>query len=223
MASTDEQKTSVPVPKPPTYRSAARHMISTSIGYDTSVVCVLAAYEQVADPADPAQACFDVVQLQYLNGLTHPQVVNNVALTLKRPPLPGSEFDLVVDETVIFGAGDAFKGLGKSPKRTIITAGNTATQDGFRWTLGQQVMLSKLTSALHQGELKIAKELTGAPALEAAIREANAGATGVVDHNPLLFATAIGLWHADKWWRGSLGRREPRVLHGYAKQKGFKQ
>ena len=68
----------------------------------------------------------------------------------------------------------------------------------------------------------IAKDLTGAPALEAAIREANAGATGVVDHNPLLFATAIGLWHADKWWRGSLGRREPRVIHGYAKQKGFR-
>ena len=112
MASTDEQKTSVPVPKPITYRSTARHMISTSIGYDTSVVCVLAVCEQVADPADPAQTCFDVVQLQYLNGLTHPQVVNNVALTLKRPPIPGSEFDLVVDETVIFGAGDAFKGLG---------------------------------------------------------------------------------------------------------------
>ena len=171
---------------------------------------------------DPAQTCFDVVQLQYLNGLTHPQVVNNVALTLKRPPIPGSEYDLVVDETVIFGAGDAFKGLGKTPKRTIITAGNTATQDGFRWTLGQQVMLSKLTSALHQGELKIAKDLTGAPALEAAIREANAGATGVVDHSPLLFATAIGLWHADKWWRGSPGPRDPRVIHGYAKQKGFR-
>ena len=159
-------------------------MISTSIGYDTSVVCVLAVCEQVADPADPVRTCFDVVQLQYLNGLTHPQVVNNVALTLKRPPIPGSEFDLVVDETVIFGAGDAFKGLGKTRKRTIITAGNTATQDGFRWMLGRQVLLSKLTSALHQGELKIAKDLTGAPALEAAIREANAGATGVVDHSP---------------------------------------
>ena len=106
---------------------------------------------------DSAQTCFDVVQLQYLNGLTHPQVVNNVALTLKRPPIPGSEFDLVVDETVIFGAGDAFKGLGKTPKRTIITAGNTATQEGFRWTLGQQVCAVKAHIGLAPGRARLRK------------------------------------------------------------------
>ena len=39
---------------------------------------MIAAYEQSVDPADPARTFFDVVQLQYLHGLTHPQVVDNV-------------------------------------------------------------------------------------------------------------------------------------------------
>lgn len=209
------------IPKSYTYRSSARHMVSTSIGYNSAVVVVMAVYEQIADPADPAEICFDVVQIQRLNGLTHPKIVDNVALTLKRPPIHGGEYDLCVDETAIYGAGDGFRGLGKTAKRVVVATGNTETRDGFRWTLGQQVLMSKLTSVLHSGELRFAKDLTEAPALEAAIREAPAAAAGAVDHNPLLFATAIGLWHADKWWRGTIGRSEPKVILGYAKYKGL--
>ena len=220
MASTDEQKGPAPVEKPIIYKLPARHLVSTSVGLDTAIVAVLAVYEQQADPADPFQICFDVVQLQRLHDLTHPKIVDNVAQTLKRPPIPGSDYDILVDETVIYDVGAGFRELGKPAKRYVVVPSGGATQEGYRWTIGQQVLFSKLTTALHKGELKIAKGLTEAPALEAAIRQANPAAT--VEHNPLLFAAAIALWHSDKWRRGSLGRREPRVLHGYARQKGFR-
>ncbi|HVQ81875.1 MAG TPA: hypothetical protein VMS82_18380 [Pseudolabrys sp.] len=61
---TDEQGS---IPKQYTYRSNARHMVSTSIGFDASAVYVLAVYEQQADPADPFETSFDVVQLQRLH------------------------------------------------------------------------------------------------------------------------------------------------------------
>ena len=151
--------------------------------------------------------------MQALRGLTLPQIVQNVVLTTQRPPVPGSEWRLVVDETLIAGAWSSFKGrFDRTPTPATVNA------------IGQQPLLSKLVTTLHRRELKIAKDLTEAPALIAAIKEAPSLATGAMDlsnYNHMLFATALAVWHADRWWRSNLGRSTPRVIHSYAKHKGF--
>jgi hypothetical protein len=211
MATTSEQGI---IPKGPTYRSPTRHMLCCSPGMDMAAVVLLAVSELQYDPGDPFETAFDVINLQALHGLTLPQVVQNVVLTTQRPPVPGSEWRLIVDETVIPGAvWDSFKGkFDKTPTAADVTS------------IGQQALLSKLVTTLHRGELKIAKDLTEAPALIAVIKEAPSYATGPVDllnYNHMLFATALAVWHADKWWRGNLGRSPPRVIHQYAHHKGF--
>jgi hypothetical protein len=211
MATTSEQGT---IPKEPTYRSPVRHMQACSPGMDMAAVVLLAVSEWQYDPGDPFQRSFDVSSLQALHGLILPEVVENVVLTTRRPPIPGSEWRLIVDETVIPGAvRDSFRGkFDRMPTGANVT------------TIGQQALLSKLFTVLNRGELKIAKDLTEAPALIAAIKEIPTVATGPVDltnYNHMLFATALAVWHADTWWRGNLGRTPPRVIHHYAKSKGF--
>jgi hypothetical protein len=210
MPTTSEQGT---IPKEPTYRSPARHMLACSPGMDMAAVVLLAVSELQYDPGDPFETVFDVINLQALHGLTLPQVVQNVVLTTQRPPVPGSEWRLIVDETVISGTRDSFRGrVGKTPTAAAVTS------------IGQQPLLSKLVTTLHRGELRIAKDLTEGPALIAAIKEAPNFATGPVDlanYVHMLFATALAVWHADKWWRSNLGRSPPRVIHHYAQHKGF--
>ena len=122
-------------------------MLACSSGMDMSAVVLLAVSEQQYDPGDPFETAFDVINLQALHGLTLPQVVQNVVLTTQRPPVPGSEWRLIVDETVIPGTvWDRFKGkFDKTPTAADVTS------------IGQQALLSKLVTTLHRGELKIAR------------------------------------------------------------------
>ena len=202
------------IPKQETYRSPARYMVVCSPGMTTAAVALLACCEVQFDPGDPFETRLDIINLQALPGLTLPQVANNVVLATRRPPLPGSEYRVVVDETVLpHAARDSFRG-----KFDRLPMGTNVTE------LGPQALLTKLVTTLHRGELRIAKDLTEGPALIAAIKEAPTLATAPVDllnYNHMLYATALAVWHADRWWRGKLGRSAPRVIHQYAKYKGF--
>jgi hypothetical protein len=100
-----------------------------------------------------------------------------------------------------------------------------------RYTVSKSYLVSNLDAKLHTGELRFAKELREAPAMETELKdfrrhvseagrysfEARSGA-----HDDLVLAVAIALWRAVKkkprFDRPSSG---PNVVLGYGKAKGL--
>ena len=219
----------------PCWRSEDRYIVGVDLGQasDPTAVCVLHCYSEREDPAEPAKFYYDVRHLQRMPlGMSYPAIVHDVAITLDRPPLRGIA-ELVIDETGDGRAvGDIFVQSGLKPVRVTITAGLEEGQSGSRrYTVPKSLLISTLDAKLHTGELRFAKDLREASAMESELKdfrrhvseagrysfEARSG-----KHDDLVLATAIALWRAEKK-KPMFGSpsSQPRVIHSYADSKGF--
>jgi hypothetical protein len=216
------------------WRSDGRFIVGVDLGQasDPTAVGVLHAYSEREDPAEPAKHFYDVRHLQRLPlGMSYPAIVHDVATMLERPPLRGVA-ELVIDETGVGRAvGDIFVQSGLKPTRVTITAGNDGGQSGYRrYTVPKSLLISTLDAKLHTGELRFAKDLREASAMESELKDfrrhvSEAGRysfearTG--KHDDLVLAVAIALWRAVKR-RPSFGgpSSQPRVILGYSNAKG---
>lgn len=155
------------------------------------------------------QSSIETLEVRHLERLPlqtpYPAQVAHVGNLLQRPPL--NHATLVIDDTGVGRAvGDLFDQAQLKAERVTITAGNEVTQPGFRkWHVAKSILISCLDARLHTGELKIAKELTDAPALQAELADfrrsvsaagrASYGAR-VGSHDDLVLAVAIAVWFA---------------------------
>ena len=150
---------------------------------------------------------FDVRHLERLPlGISYPQQVQRCADVLARPPL-NAGCKLVIDETGVGRAvGDIFDAAGLHPNRVTITAGQEATQQsGNRWHVAKGILISGVDARLHTGELRIARELSDAGALQEELKNFQRKVTDagratynarVGAHDDLVLSVAIALWFA---------------------------
>jgi hypothetical protein len=144
-------------------------------------------------------------------GTIYPGVVAHVGRLLAQ--LPGAE--LAIDLT---GVGrpvfDMFHYSGISPTGVNITAGTAETREGNVCSVPKLTLVSRLQALLHQGRLKILRQL---PEAETLIRELNdfrvqytaAGNLGFNArsgrHDDLVLALAIAVWRAEGGGMSSWG------------------
>ena len=203
-------------------RGSRRFIVGVDLGQasDPTAICVLehakvpstkwTVRERECAPPTKTQQIeerFDVRHLQRLPlGMSYPDVAQDVADMLARPPLSGLA-TLVVDETGVGRAvADIFDTAGMKPKRVSITAGNeqsVAGQDRFHVAKG--ILISTLDARLHTGELKFAKDLREAETMRDELKDfrRKVSAAGrysyearVGKHDDLVLACAIALWWA---------------------------
>jgi hypothetical protein len=150
-------------------------------------------------------AIYRVGYLQRLPlGTSYPAVVAHVAQLLGRLPA-GTE--LVVDAT---GCGrpvvDMFIAAGLSPVGVLITGGTAETYEGgIYYGVPKIVLVSRLQCLLHEGRLKIHKDLADAPVLVRELQDFRVQFTAagsmsfsgrVGRHDDLVLALGIGTWRA---------------------------
>jgi hypothetical protein len=146
---------------------------------------------------------FDVVYLQRLPlGLSYPEIVAEVARIAARPPIVGCE--IIIDDTGVGRAvGDMFEQAGQRPVRVTITAGAEQSWTNGSWHVSKSILISTLDARLHSGELKFAKELLEAGAMQDELkdfrRKVSAAGRYSFDartgrHDDLVLAVSIGLW-----------------------------
>src|SRR5215831_18546755 len=104
---------------------------------------------------------FQVGHLERLPlGTSYPGIVAHVGRLLTE--LPGRP-ELVIDYT---GVGrpvfDMFVSSGISPIGVVITSGTVETRHGVTWSVPKLNLVSRLQALLHEGRLKIQRELTEA-------------------------------------------------------------
>ena len=126
----------------------------------------------------PAKPIFQVGHLGRLPlGTSYPNVVSHVTNMLHRPPLLGKA-ELVIDFT---GVGrpvfDMFVGRGVSPIGVTITAGESTTHEGLIWRVPKITLISRIQALLHDGRLKIHKDLPDAAALVSELQDFRADVT----------------------------------------------
>jgi hypothetical protein len=147
-------------------------------------------------------------------GTTYPNVVTHVGHLLAR--FPGAE--LAID---LSGVGrpvfDMFVYSGVSPCGVNITAGTAETREGNVCSVPKLTLVSRLQALLHQGLLKILRQL---PEAETLIRElqdfrvqfTQAGSLTFNArsgrHDDLVLALAIAIWKAEGGGMGSWGLYE---------------
>jgi hypothetical protein len=220
---------------PVCWRSPSRYIVGVDLGQssDPTAICVLDAYAEREDPVEPIKSFFDVRHLQRLRlGMTYPAMVQDIGHMMLREPLRSAGAELVIDETGVGRAvGDIFAASGLKPIRVTITAGNEESHTGVtRYSVPKSVLVSTLDARLHTGELRFAKELREAPAMESELKDfrrhvSDAGRFSFEarsgKHDDLVLACAIALWRAvRKKPRFDDGpRREPEVILGYAGSK----
>jgi hypothetical protein len=158
---------------------------------------------------------FDVRHLARLPlGLSYPAQVQEVAMIAARKPIAG-RCELIIDSTGVGAAvGDLFDTTGLRPTRVTITAGTEQTCHGpNRWNVAKQILISMLDARLHCGELRFARELLEAPAMQDELKDfqrkvSTAGRYSyearVGKHDDLVLAVAIGLW-------AIVGRPKPAI------------
>ncbi len=148
---------------------------------------------------------FDVLYLQRLPlGQSYPEQIQQVANLMCREPLVGAR--LVVDFT---GVGrpvfDMCQRAGLRPHGVLITAGSETTHNGTIFHVPKQTLVSQLEARLHSGELKIAADLSDAPALADELKDfaRKVSESGRVtfnarsgSHDDLVLAVAIALFSA---------------------------
>ena len=149
---------------------------------------------------------YHVVHLERLPlGTTYPGVVEHVQRLMHRAPLMPTD-TLVLDFT---GCGrpvyDIFVSRGMNPIGVSITSGDSVTCNGLTYGVPKALLISRVTALLHEGRLKIAKELTDAAALveelqafKATVTESGRWTFGARagKHDDLVLALAIAIWRA---------------------------
>ena len=143
-------------------------------------------------------------------GTSYPGIVAHVGQLLRK--LPGHS-ELVIDFT---GVGrpifDMFVYSGIYPIGVVITAGNAETRDGMVCSVPKLTLVSRLQALLHQGRLKILRELDEAETLVRELQDFRAEHTAAGHltfnarsgkHDDLVLALAIAVWRAHGGGMGS--------------------
>jgi hypothetical protein len=145
---------------------------------------------------------FQVGHLERLPlGTTYPAIVAHVSRLLGK--LPGGT-ELVIDYT---GVGrpvfDLFIYSGISPVGVLITAGTAEAHDGIICSVPKLVLVSRLQALLHEGRLKILKDLPEAETLVRELQDFRVEYTAAGHltfnarsgkHDDLVLALAIAAW-----------------------------
>ena len=162
-------------------------------------------------PAPPP--IFQVGHLERLPlGTPYPAIVAHVGRLLGKLPA-GTE--LVIDIT---GVGkpvfEMFTYAGISPLGVLITAGTAETRDGVICGVPKLTLVSRLQALLHEGRLKILRELAEAETLVRELQDFQVEftATGHLTfnarsgkHDDLVLALAIAVWRAHGGGMASFG------------------
>ena len=204
--------------------SPSRWIVACDIGQsiDPTAVAIL----EVRSPSDVSDAVtmhdmdlalakkypprIDVRHLERLPLRTsYVDVVAHVGALLRRAPLDRCSPQLVLDQT---GVGrpvvDMFRRAGLAPVGVTITAGEGAsrTPEGD-YRVSKLLLVSRMLAALHEGSLRIAKELPDARTLALELQDfrANISEAGYTrfgaregKHDDLVLAVAIGAWWASR-------------------------
>lgn len=167
--------------------------------FDPTAIAVVRKVRQgLADPV------FQVGHLERLPLQTpYPGVVSHVGRMLARLP-EGAE--LVLDYT---GVGrpvfDLFEAKGFSPYGVSITSGTAVTKDRRHYSVPKLTLISTVQALLHDGRLKIQKDLPDVQVLVAELQDFRAEVTDsgywrfgarAGKHDDLVLALAISLWHS---------------------------
>src|SRR5262249_32700879 len=105
--------------------------------------------------------------------LSYPDQVARIKVMMDRPPLGGADnidpATLLVDATGVgLPVAQQFERAGLRPIKVIITGSEErATYSNYAWHVGKALLVSNLDAMLHNGELKFAKGLSEATAMEA--------------------------------------------------------
>jgi hypothetical protein len=192
-------------------REIIKYVLAADLGQssDPTAIAVIehrhAFREHARGGTDQVEDTFDVRHLARLPlGLSYPAVVQEVGHLLARPPLLGN-CELVIDETGVGRAvADIFDTAGLNPLRVSITAGSDQTWNGRGgWNVSKQILISTLDARLHTGELRFAKELLEAGAMQEELKDFRrkvsvagryAYEARVGKHDDLVLAVSIGLW-----------------------------
>lgn len=201
-----------------------RWIVSCDIGQsiDPTAVCIMS----VSAPSDVAAAItpydleiatakkypprIDVRHLERLPLRTnYVDVVAHISALMRRPPLDRCRPQLVLDST---GVGrpivDLFSRAGLAPIAVTITSGDSESgvaEGDYR--VAKVLLVSRLQAMLHEGTLRIAKELPDARALALELQDfrANISEAGYTrfgaregKHDDLVLAVAIGAWLASR-------------------------
>jgi Terminase RNaseH-like domain len=164
----------------------------------TAIAVVRKLRPRVGDPI------YQVGHLERLPLQTpYPGVVSHVGRMLARLP-EGTE--LVLDYT---GVGrpvyDLFIAKGMSPYGVSITCGNAVTKDKMHYSVPKLTLISTVQALLHDGRLKIQKDLPDVQVLVAELQDFQAQVTDsgywrfgarAGKHDDLVLALAIALWHS---------------------------
>jgi hypothetical protein len=150
------------------------------------------------------KAIFQIGHLERLPlGTPYPGIVARVGRLLGKLP---ARTELVIDFT---GVGrpvfDMFTDLGISPLGVLITSGIAETWDGAICSVPKLTLVSRLQALLHEGRLKIQKELPEAETLVRELQDFRVEFTAVGHltfnarsgkHDDLVLALAIAVWRA---------------------------
>src|SRR5437899_3427914 len=152
----------------------------------------------------PPPPIFQVGHLERLPlGPTYPAIVAHVSRLLTK--LPGHP-ELVIDFT---GVGrpvfDMFVYSGISPIGVLISGGTAETRDGPTCSVPKLTLVSRLQALLHEGRLKILRELAEAETLVRELQDFRVEFTAAGHltfnarcgkHDDLVLALAIAVWRA---------------------------
>jgi hypothetical protein len=152
----------------------------------------------------PPPPIFQVGHLERLPlGTPYPAIVAHVGRLLTK--LPGHH-ELVIDFT---GVGrpifDMFVSSGISPIGVLITGGTAETRDGPTCSVPKLTLVSRLQALLHEGRLKIQRELDEAETLVRELQDFRIDFTAAGHltfnarsgkHDDLVLALAIAVWRA---------------------------
>ena len=152
----------------------------------------------------PPPPIFQVGHLERVPlGTPYPGVVAHVARLLTKLP---DHSELVIDFT---GVGrpvfDMFVYSGISPTGVLITGGTAETRDGATCSVPKLTLVSRLQALLHEGRLKILRELAEAETLVRELQDFRVEFTAAGHltfnartgkHDDLVLALAIAVWRA---------------------------
>jgi hypothetical protein len=147
---------------------------------------------------------FQVGHLERLPlGTAYPAIVAHVGRLMTK--LPGRP-ELVIDYT---GVGrpvfDMFVYSGISPVGVVITSGAVETHHRMTWSVPKLTLVSRLQALLHEGRLKILRELTEAETLVRELQDFRCEFTAAGHltfnartgkHDDLVLGLAIAVWRA---------------------------
>src|SRR5262249_17929531 len=128
--------------------------------------------------------------------MAYPELIEDVRMILERIRT-GSE--LVIDETSVGRqVSDLFRAIARPIRVNISNTGTEATQTGSAtYSVPLSSLLSTIDARLHCGELRLAKDITGAVDLEASLKNLRDRASGPDIHaDTLASALAVALWRS---------------------------